>query len=528
MRTDVIKTYKDIHSWVGIFSGLALFIAFYAGAITMFEDQLQRWASPPPALAAPVSLERTPELIEKTLAAYPAAAKSYSIHVETGPEQPARLSWTTGGRREGGPARSYFAALGPDGAVQVVQTGPSPVAQLIDILHQQVGLPFPHEISMLIMGAIALLYGIALVSGVIVLIPSLVKDLFALRIGKNLKRMWLDLHNMLGLFSLPFHIVMAFSAVVFAFHDQFYGAQGFVSNIGAAAPMQRERPKEPDTNTPLPAFLPPVGVIARMADQQPGFTVTAITYQTGKGGGQIRVAGHDPAYGMRGPVTGFAEMDPTSGDVTGADYLPGRQNGWQATLTSFFTLHFGSYGGAPVRWGYFLLGLAGAFLFYSGNLLWVESRRKKARRNNQPEQTRSSYVLGALTTGVSLGCITGISLTIASAKWLPADGRAALWHELIYYAAFLAAVCWAFQRGAARSGYELLIAASVATAAIPASSLAAFMSGSGWNHGGSNLLIDLVAAIGAVAFAIMARFSAARATQGQVDSIWSLHKPMAA
>lgn len=39
MRTDIVKTYKDVHSWVGIIAGLALFIAFYAGAITMFADR---------------------------------------------------------------------------------------------------------------------------------------------------------------------------------------------------------------------------------------------------------------------------------------------------------------------------------------------------------------------------------------------------------------------------------------------------------------------------------------------------------
>ncbi|MGF7151996.1 putative iron-regulated membrane protein [Sphingomonas zeicaulis] len=42
MRTDIIRTYKDIQSWVGIIAGLALFIAFNAGAITMFEEPLQR------------------------------------------------------------------------------------------------------------------------------------------------------------------------------------------------------------------------------------------------------------------------------------------------------------------------------------------------------------------------------------------------------------------------------------------------------------------------------------------------------
>ncbi|MEZ5983434.1 MAG: PepSY-associated TM helix domain-containing protein [Parvularculaceae bacterium] len=73
MRSDIVKMYKDVHSWVGIIAGLALFIAFYAGSITMFEEPLKRWASPPSELAPPVSLAETPRLIEATLAAHPDA-----------------------------------------------------------------------------------------------------------------------------------------------------------------------------------------------------------------------------------------------------------------------------------------------------------------------------------------------------------------------------------------------------------------------------------------------------------------------
>src|SRR5690606_33432158 len=120
---------------------------------------------------------------------------------------------------------TFYAALTPDGTLQVEAKGPSPVAQFIDVLHQQVGLPFSHAVAMPIMGAIALLYAIAIVSGIVVLLPSLVSDLFAMRVGRNVKRMWLDLHNVLGVMSLPFHLVMALTSVVFAFHDQFYDAQ---------------------------------------------------------------------------------------------------------------------------------------------------------------------------------------------------------------------------------------------------------------------------------------------------------------
>ena len=50
--SDIIKVYKDVHIWIGITCGLMLFIAFYAGAITMFEKPLERWATPPSALPA--------------------------------------------------------------------------------------------------------------------------------------------------------------------------------------------------------------------------------------------------------------------------------------------------------------------------------------------------------------------------------------------------------------------------------------------------------------------------------------------
>ena len=49
--------------------------------------------------------------------------------------------------------------------------------------------------------------------------------------------------------------------------------------------------------------------------------------------------------------------------------LPGRMEGWSEAVNAFFALHFGSFGGNTVRWLYVLMGLAGAALFYTGNLL---------------------------------------------------------------------------------------------------------------------------------------------------------------
>ena len=32
MRSEILKTYRVLHTWTGLVSGMALFVAFYAGA----------------------------------------------------------------------------------------------------------------------------------------------------------------------------------------------------------------------------------------------------------------------------------------------------------------------------------------------------------------------------------------------------------------------------------------------------------------------------------------------------------------
>ena len=521
VRTDIVKMYKDIHGWVGIVSGLGLFIAFFAGALTMFEEPIRRWASPPTALSAPVSLERTPELIDKVLQRHPEAARGYSVHLTTGPENPARLSWETGGRRGGehGPRKTYYASLSPQGALQVEEDTPSPVGEFIDVLHQQIGIMLDHELVMPIMGAVALLYAIALVSGTIVLLPSLVKDLFAMRMGRNAKRMWLDLHNALGLFSLPFHIVMAVTSVVFAFHDQFYDAQSATFAPAPERPAVIARPAAELLSQPKATPLAPAAVVASLRKELPGFTPVSLAYGSSPDGKlSLRVSGGDPRYGQRGPASTLAILDPATGAVTGADYLGGKQDGWGTTLTSFFTLHFGSFGGTPVRWAYFLLGLSGAAIFYTGNLLWVESRRRRERKSGMVTQTRSTRILAALTVGVPLGSMAGIGITLAAAKPLGLAASPGL-HSLIYHVVFFAFVGWALVRGSARGAVELLPGAALACLAIPAMTLATLSI-----HPPHVPLVDGLATVMAACLMWTWRATLKRVRNGPRDSVWSTHQ----
>nr|WP_298796623.1 PepSY-associated TM helix domain-containing protein [uncultured Acetobacter sp.] len=506
IRADLVQLYRDVHSWVGILAGLFLFVAFYAGAVTMFEEPLQSWASAPVALPPPVSLEQTPELLQKAFAAHPEARDDYTIAVAPADALRGRLTWDgSGGQVHHGPTQSMAAGLDAQGNLVVVPKTPSEAAHFVDVLHQQIGLPLPHETAMVLMGAVALLYAVALVSGVIAYLPALVKTLFAVRLGQSVRKRWLDLHNLLGLFSLPFHLVMAISSVVFAFHGQIFavehmlfpgsaagqhggqhggphggghggehGGHGEAHDANAAAShgggdhaVASQAAPHSELAGVAPPTLAPTDIIGIMARQAPGFVPEVLNYmQLGHGKDVVRVFGHDARYPTRGPTGGFVVLNAHTGAVQSGEYMPGHQPAKFAIVTTFFALHFGSFGGAPVRWGYVVLGLAGAFVFYTGNQLWIVSRRRRERQSGLVLETRGTKLLAALTSGCTTGCVAGISAVFCAVPLLPFGGTYSA-VSAVYYSVFCVFVVAAFCLPGQRGIRLLLAAAGAVTACVP-------------------------------------------------------------
>lgn len=537
IRADVIRLYKSVHTWTGIVCGMALFIAFYAGALTMFRDEIAQWAQPPVLQTDSTPLAQSAQLVGSVLRLRPQVADGFQLILVDGVEPAVQMRWHEHPpRAEGGLDMSsderHFKARLADGMLHLEADEEPGLDQFIYILHAVVGLPVGNAYTWPLMGIVAVLYSLALVSGVVVLLPTLVKDFLALRLGRNVKRMWLDAHNVVGLLSLPFHLVMALTSVIFAFNTQIYSAQDVLIHDGGLGRMLQvhAEPSAPPLTATSPgdvtALLPPEALIARaqrlLGDARPAVLAYSRLSQNDA---RVTIAADDGRA-----LTGrrYVTLNPYDGRSVGrGSVVPGAA---ETTVESFFALHFGSFGGVPVKWTYFLLGLAGAWLFYSGNLLWVESRRKAQRQRNAqatlPAQRQDVRGFAAATVGVCLGCIAGLSATIAAGKWLHghvADLRA--WHEHIYYAVFFGAVVWAFLRGAARAAVELLWLSAAFTLAIPLTTLAAVLVPSlgMWAHTIAGALgVDATAFVGALCFAWMARATAQRVKLGPADSVWSV------
>lgn len=483
-------------------------------------------------------------MITRTLHKHPKVAKDFRLHLKAAENLPQGISWQV--RDQGADdhdhssARHYVAVFESSEDITITEVHPTGVADFIDTLHRVLGLPADTDLNRWVMGVVAMLYAVALFSGMIVLLPSLVKDFFAFRVSKNIKRMWLDAHNVVGIVSLPFHVVMALTALVFAYHDGFYLIQDTLVHDGkwSTRTQGRNTPAAPSAPRDPVAMLAPAVLLAKAQALSPTFEASALQYLNATGPrATVRVWGHDPRAHSPRFVGGFVAVDPYSGKIMNADFLPGRQNVPNALIASFFALHFGTYGGTPVQWIYFLLGLAGAWLFYSGNLLWVETRRKKGAHNDDasatpPVQRRDVRWMAAATVGVCLGAVCGISLTIVAAKWL--YGRVEdlnTWHRIVYYATFFSALGWSFWGGAARVGVHLLWLAAAFTLAIPATSLIAWALPSlgMWAHSSTATIgVDLTAMAGGFGFVWLARATRWRVLNGPRDSIWSVRDAQAA
>ena len=549
IRAETLRTYLAVHTWTGIVAGLALFIAFYAGALTMFKAPLLEWVTPPPdgarggaiassrvaatadsADSADSAIDEAARLLERAWAERPATRAEVTLHLGNA-TAPARIQW--GARRDQG---GHWATLGADGTLVEAPHQVSGLADFIDEVHRTAGLPVDTELGAAIMGGVSALYALALVSGVIVLLPTLVRDFFALRLGRNLKRLWLDAHNVIGIASLPFHLVMALSAVVFGLHDVIYDVQDRTVYEGRLAEnWQASGVFAPAVPDPAPADpLPLDALLARLDTIAPRLVPHVLQFRrVGTAGAAVLIRGEEPCCLQRAPFGSLVVLGAVDGRLLNGEYLPGHQSVWAASISSFFSLHFGNFGGAPIRWSYFFLGLAGAFLFYSGNLIWIETRRRRARRGDAdtPVQRRATRLMASATVGSCLGCIAGLSLAIVSGKVL--HGHVAdldAWQRAAYYLAFVPAVAWAFIRGAPRSAVDLLALAAVATVLIPLSSLAGWLlpSTGWWAHGGAALGVDLVALAGAVALFLMMRATRERLRRGVVDSVWSARGPKTA
>lgn len=442
MKSSTISALQTLHTWVGVMAGFALFIAFFAGALTVFHDDIALWQNPPWRSTQQYDADG---LIRKLVRVHPEVRDDFGIVL---PKARAPYAyWVANGA-------AVFASADTLDRPSADPT-PGSLADFVLDLHEALGLPV---VGLYLMGIVSVLYGIALLSGVLIHLPQLMSHLFALRAGHNLKRLWQDAHNVIGVLSLPFHVIFAVSGALLCLYGVTLAALGAVTLDN----------KFPAAVAQAVATAPGVRASGTAVNTLPAVELIAHAKRIALDSG---VTTFDPDYlhfihyGDRNAVVEVRGLSQHTLGTYGTVALSGRNGSLLANQvgsrrdlngavnSAIYGLHFGTFGGRPVQWLYFLLGLGGAFLFYSGNLLWIESRRKR-RHVAQPARTR---VMARATLGICIGSCAGIAMSFMAVLAASIFGTGPdLPMKLAFFITVIAACAYASLRPIARAAIELL------------------------------------------------------------------------
>ena len=221
----------------------------------------------------------------------------------------------------------------------------------------------------LFLGFMGSLLLVAIVSGVVLYAPFMRKLEFGtVRQGRTARLKWLDLHNLLGIVTLAWALVVGATGVVNTLADVLLKVWQVTEIAGMTKPYAGQA---------APATLASMATSVRHAEAvAPGMRVGFIAFP----GTPFATPHHYGVY-MHGDAALTSRLyQPVLVDAQTAAVTDRRELPWYLkTLLLSQPLHFGDYGGAGLKFVWALLDVATIIVLGSGLYLWLRRRRAAAR-----------------------------------------------------------------------------------------------------------------------------------------------------
>jgi uncharacterized iron-regulated membrane protein len=224
--------------------------------------------------------------------------------------------------------------------------------------------------GMLFLGFMGILLLVAIVSGVVLYGPFMKKLEFGtVRAERSTRLKWLDLHNLIGIVTLAWLLVVGATGVINTWADLLVKYWQFDQMAEMVAPYKGKPPI-----TELGSLQKAVdAAIALEPDMKMGFIAFP---------GTTFSSPHHYGIFMRGTEALTSRLfkpvlvDATTGEVTDSRTLP-----WYLTgLLLSQPLHFGDYGGRPMQIMWAILDLMSIVVLGSGLYLWIVRRKTNEAR----------------------------------------------------------------------------------------------------------------------------------------------------
>jgi uncharacterized iron-regulated membrane protein len=358
-EASTVKNSLAAHAAVGLLAGALLYIVALSGTVLVFYDELQRIEQPGLEMTelAPAAVERAAAAILAT-----EAGKPRTTHLNfnlPSPEYPRAIVYTD---------TQDFRV---DDQGRLSGEAETAWSSFLYAVHYE--LTIPGLLGIVIVGVLGVMMLTLSISGVIAH-PRIFRDAFRLRARDGGGVGLADWHNRLSVWSLPFIVMIALTGAVIGLGaltvqgvaSRYYGGdttEAYAPVFGGGAPADLS-----------PAALPAIAAsLDYMKAHYPDIAVTYLTVHDPLTKGQhIQLMGVHPRRLIFGEYYHFD----AAGKFENTTGLADGELGQQAAASNY-NLHFGNYGGLPVKIVYFLLGAALTAICATGTFIWLGKRRRR-------------------------------------------------------------------------------------------------------------------------------------------------------
>jgi uncharacterized iron-regulated membrane protein len=372
------------HSALGLAFAALIYVVCLSGTLAVFAYEFQRWEQPDgPVIAGAISPEAIGAAVD---AAYKQALAENADHdiFILGPGSISPRFLVNYHDHESGVEGHWLA----DEQGRLVTRVKAPWSEFLVALH--VNLHLPRTWGRLLVGLVGVTLLSSLVSGLLSH-PRIFKDAFALRWGGSRRLQEADLHNRLSVWGLPFHVAVTLTGALLGLSTLIVGVLAYAAYDGdsgkAFETLLGPRAAADETAAPVPDVA---AMIRQVQRERQGATFVSVHIEHVARAGQMvhlgmRTQGHlalSNSYYFKGDGTYVGDGGLETGSIG------------QQILGVLQPLHFGWFGGIPIKIIYGLLGLALTVVTQTGVTIWLARRRDKGRSAPGWEKAWAATVWG--------------------------------------------------------------------------------------------------------------------------------------
>jgi uncharacterized iron-regulated membrane protein len=454
--------YFHTHTISGIFICALLYVMFFAGSFSFFKDDISAWQKNESITAQRGVTERDFNHVLDSLAAnhtlkgrdiefslqrhgmgaYVSMSASHDstvkAKVKKKPEEQKKGKGRGRGRRGGNEDSAFFTySFGQQKEVDY-QTGYDMgeflyrlhfLAQL-NVVPIFLGAPFGY----LLAGIVSFLFLFALITGLLLHWDKIVSNFFTFRPWAKWKTVWTDLHTGLGVIQFPFQFIFAVTGIVLIANSFLMTPYATYLYKGDSEKMYRsleysDSTKFEYTYQPLAAAFDLNDYLAGVEQKITGGEISRVAIKNYQDENMHVVVQSKPLADASFAGSGKTIYRVRDQKVL-FETLPAEHASYIDKVKAIiYHLHFGDFGGRPLRVMYFVLGVMGCVVIISGILIWLVARDK----NSVPKHKRVfNFWTANVFMAVSMSMLPVTAFTMIVLLFLKNAGQSEIYHWYFY------------------------------------------------------------------------------------------------